>query len=1255
MARLGSTLDSDQDQRSQWDYDDRFRDIISTPDLQDLDDQGSAMARDYDETTDYSAPRDYSGEQDYSSVSSSRDRYQQNRGGLNAAERDSAKASRPGGRDIGKQERGDWDGKATVIKGRRNLAKYKKEHPDAMMVKGRFKGRGGSNKKFLIGGGVGLFALAVPIFVIGILVSGIAQFFQLDNLLESKLGFISSNIVAARNMANTISMAKQAARQAVTGQNANSITNGKKVGVLVDRVANKTLDNLAAKGVRFSDDGAHMYIDVTGSNGMTRYNSNFSIGPEPDPSNVRAHNEWKNSASRATQNVADDLGINKSALQLSSDGKTFRIDLASANGAARKGIIRQAEKVGVTHGRIISAIRARAVGAKLVATAASTNWWQPIKKLKLLLKEAGSSMNMKLTKYLVAKALGESVDAMIDAVKLKAFKDIVTASDASPEIKDQVKGAKNVAEAKSILSGKELYALSDQADEAATKAATIFRANAAKGVVNSAVDAAKGGIIKRLPKQVVQAMGKVGDVAKAVGKSVSASAFGITTLIVQAMEWACMIAAVDDALGATSYMNTVIPAIGEASSFHGSVAEIRAGFPDYESSEDSGSADCTDGEEEVEDGETLVCQTLSPMDQIGLDAKRTFYNDEITLVCEDYVEYEKDDDDDGKLREGSQEVCGTTTDSGWNSAPIKALMDEDYSDDDINDTVPTQLRTADKGVSYYTERLGIGAFGDLLNGIIKFANAYADSILGKGICAVLTNFFGGLMVSILAGIADGVIAGAGTLGGAVTFGASTGAIIALTAGTIAISLAIGKAVSDFSAFMEGDPLTTDQTTLPSEHVSIMAHGEVWRRNEETIELGGRELTDTEVAELWGEQQRYLAQEWAGRPLLERLFDPNDYRSTANVIARVANFDTSSQDPLTQMANVAKFFGSIPQLFGAAFYRINGVSALQASQPFGGYDFGPIYGYSAAEIEKMSDENYEILNNVNEAGNIIASNDSKKRMIENCWAASIDSTTLDVKQTENFDGTKWNYIDNRVTDGETGKNYNAGCGAVDDDELLRVRFAMLDEGLLTPDDCYTNDGWAGGESADSCEEMGMAVSSGGSSNDNGGGGGSWQDKDWSDASNMSALQSEFANDTDNDNPLGYTKCGTSQCPSVPRWFIAKYTTLEGDKGPNGMKNGLPNEGDSVAKNIAELNGYQVSKTPTAPAIYSVRCPGTGQGDWGATCSNDTVNLGHTGLLLSAENGKYVTLQSGGSDCSYTKDYYSIPSFVEFFNIPRDKLK
>ncbi|MCL1929540.1 hypothetical protein FWF93_00060 [Candidatus Saccharibacteria bacterium] len=159
---------------------------------------------------------------------------------------------------------------------------------------------------------------------------------------------------------------------------------------------------------------------------------------------------------------------------------------------------------------------------------------------------------------------------------------------------------------------------------------------------------------------------------------------------------------------------------------------------------------------------------------------------------------------------------------------------------------------------------------------------------------------------------------------------------------------------------------------------------------------------------------------------------------------------------------------------------------------------------------------------------------------------------------------------------------------------------------------------------------------------GGGAGSWQDKDWSNPANMAALRREFAADTDKPNPLGGIRCGFRHCTSVGTWFIAKYTKFTHGGG----------NGQDVVPNLVSRNGGSASKTPVAPAIYSVKC---GPAGWGSTCSVDTWLYGHVGLVVSAKDGKYITLQSGSSDCSFTATYTSIPANVTFYNIPPDKLK
>jgi hypothetical protein len=148
------------------------------------------------------------------------------------------------------------------------------------------------------------------------------------------------------------------------------------------------------------------------------------------------------------------------------------------------------------------------------------------------------------------------------------------------------------------------------------------------------------------------------------------------------------------------------------------------------------------------------------------------------------------------------------------------------------------------------------------------------------------------------------------------------------------------------------------------------------------------------------------------------------------------------------------------------------------------------------------------------------------------------------------------------------------------------------------------------------------------------GGSWGNKEW-DSSERVALQAEFQTDDANSAyGLGNLHCGNMHCTSVPLWFINKYTNLTHGAG----------NGRDVAGNLARVNGGSVSSTPTAPAIFSVIGGGY------------DPTYGHTGLVLKVnDDGSLLTLESGGSACSFIGNTVYPSGTWSFYNISEEQLK
>jgi len=1022
------------------------------PDFDDEEDKIIEFPGDYDgdQPDEYSDPADYSEARDYSQPQESSfrrakdtpdqaayhhdgatgpkfdtpfDRQNNTRNNLAAAENAAVRNNQPGGnnqndllRDIARQERG---GQSTPQFNYNNNSSKPGEKNEKQQ-QGNFVQR---HKKGIIGWLIGL-TLGGGVFGMGTLVSGPMQFLQMDNLIRDKIGYIMENSVLKRMTRNLSSFAR--------GTNEFSIQ-GTKMGIIGDRIANSRLGQLGKKGVAFSPNGNQMNINLASNNGLTRYsgNVNFSAAAGSD------------GALRAAASIAEDLAIDPKLIKVV-DG-IAEIDVGNMTSFSKR--LKTLNKMNnVGRFDIVGRMKTRILNKKLGGVG-SVSWFHPIKKMKQYVAKWTKAAKDKFARFLTKKILGSSVE--------RAYKGVIK---------------QGGTEAAARAAGKEVL-------EKKSKGITGF-------------------ITKKILKKTVSETGdEIIDAATDVGKAAGAAKLGFVSLIMDLLDILCMIESLDNEFGAYQMLNIVIAAAQESQEMQSTSSQIMSGFENWDRTEDLTSGCFEDELADDQDTDDLECQYLQPMEQLGLISQQKLYNDDIRAVDIEGKATAVDDvtnsaiDEDGNPVEGTThsgsgyEVDGDgynniitgeiTSDSVWDSAPIKALTGDIPSDLSITETVPAPLTSVGSKDSFFDK---LGSASSLIEAMVEATNVIFENPVGEAICAVMMSMFGGIVVNVIAMIVDAIIAVALSLP---SFGTG-GAAVAMSA--TAISIVLIPISIYLTNVMVGDPLDLiDETTTPSRYGSINTYGAIYSSNAQALNSGGRELTNPEVAELWGDQRRYLAEEWAEKSFLAKLFDPSDYRSAANVIARAADFNIADQSWQTQLGNVAKFFGALPKLFGAAINQIGGVSAATDSLPFGGFDFTvPAYGYSKDEQDSLlaGGDNYDIFKNTAD----VTANDGSillnyKNRLEKCLAVTVvDAGTGELDVMDNSEGSTWSYIDNR----SGGRNFTDGCNDTGDDDWNKVRLYVMDYFNMSADGCY----WLSDD--ESCTATGFGASDDSGSGDGGGG-------------------------------------------------------------------------------------------------------------------------------------------------------------------------
>ena len=449
-------------------------------------------------------------------------------------------------------------------------------------------------------------------------------------------------------------------------------------------------------------------------------------------------------------------------------------------------------------------------------------------------------------------------------------------------------------------------------------------------------------------------------------------------------------------------------------------------------------------------------------------------------------------------------------------------------------------------------------------------------------------------------------------------------------------------MNDLAGYFLGVPLDLPTMTNEQRGSSDM-YGGVFTSNDQARESGGKKLTSQQAIELNLENRRYLAWQNSKKPILARLFDPADYNSSVNQLARTIRIDSSEQSLSTQLANVFKAFTSAPTILATASNQLLGGSAYAAST----YDYGvPIYGWDATEMDEITDSSngsqYDLYTNAENALNILHDEDVKrkqkeeegysfvvsnpddeeeKQAVENNWWAFIpkhayakyclnsdiqnEDSDYKINPVDNEDGESWNYVDDSGSD--------ATCIAYNNDDSMKpIRLYVMDYYNTVSGMCYYGDS-DDSEANSACNEMEV-----GTTGTSGGVALGSQDPN--------VYQQAFASYMKEHGSVeGLTVCYNG-CTTVPAWFVSQYTDLTYGQG-NGWQ---------VASNLASKNGLELKTTLDGdcklPAVFSTSSPAMGSV---SSCSSGAAPnglCGHTGLVVSMDDdGTIQTLESGSSQC------------------------
>lgn len=560
-------------------------------------------------------------------------------------------------------------------------------------------------------------------------------------------------------------------------------------------------------------------------------------------------------------------------------------------------------------------------------------------------------------------------------------------------------------------------------------------------------------------------------------------------------------------------------------------------------------------------------------------------------------------DDIEQLDSSANPTRETKFSSFWDAYPICTTLGTANCGESQEANVPQTLGTVADGASFFHNEAIDGAINSLLN---------VSNPIGFFVSGICWAFNWLDLLDPLGNLIGGII---------------SSAISALNNATGLFNDLIYSAAGYFL----GTPVDP-ATITPEQRGSVDMYGGVFISNDQARESGGKKLTDQQAIELNLENRRYLAWENSKKPVLARLFDPADYNSSVNQLARSIKIDSSEQNLSTQLANVLKMFTSAPTILATASNQLLGGNAYAAST----YDYGvPIYGWDSDEMDEITDSTngnqYDLYTNTENALNILQQEDElaeqmaeqdnpidseeeewahtpKHAYAKYCLSSDIQDEDSDYKinPVDNQDGNGWNYIDDSG-DGSYCAAYN------DDNSMKPIRLYVMDYYNVVSGMCYYGDS-DDPEANSACNEMqvGTTGSSGGVALG---------------SQDPNVYQQAFASYMKaNGSVEGLTVCYNG-CTTVPAWFVSQYTTLSYGQG-NGWQ---------VASNLASKNGLELKTTLDGdcklPAVFSTSSPAMGSVSECSSGAAPNGLCGHTGLVVSMDDdGTIQTLESGSSQCN-----------------------
>ena len=650
-------------------------------------------------------------------------------------------------------------------------------------------------------------------------------------------------------------------------------------------------------------------------------------------------------------------------------------------------------------------------------------------------------------------------------------------------------------------------------------------------------------------------------------------------------------------------------------------------------------------------GPQMMAGDLS-LDDIGAITKAFIYDDKYPVVVSGATSDEKKytekglPDEQGNekrytwtdylVESGTGEISETVTSSFWDACTVRSELDPSYECSDKQKlAVNSQLTDVAKGTIATTIQDNIKSSMNAAIPGSGIGTMIIDGVLG-GVCSEV----GILIVTVASVTISGIVAwftgdwagfGMALAGAMINYApgldeaAKRGANAALDLAGLAmapslqggimfaIQNGLGPAMDIVGANIWSEDIDWI-TSSPEEKGNIAAYGASYNAQMIGISDGGVALSPQQARAWKTETNIYLAEEFAEKPLLAKLFDVSDYRSMIAVLGRNANINPNSGVG-TQLANTAKMLGVLPTLAFSTFFngRANAVMAASGA---------PNYDYNVptvtipldvlGEMNNRNDATRDIYTNAEKVAEILRGNRGAEydEKVKICLGKAINHADLSVSYVDPTDqgyGITFYYM-------EKGAYHDSNCsglmdkdsGDYDPDFVRLAVYSGLDWGIINSQACYFGD-------EDACRIVGVVSSSGGR------GGSSGSSQATAGGLNLSqaeALLEYYRNMPDSEGYAAGMVLQTAcyglkyNCVAFSRWFTNTFVTTS-KWGDGGHGNGV-----DIASNLGAAQGWVVDNIPGAFSIFSAPGP-TPEGHTGVVLGvidQDTLIIGQASCYI-----------------------------------------